>query len=168
MWRPVLLLFLVLAGCSDRGGPPAAAYRNPVDRFRVALGLDGLFGGVCFRREDIGLVYVGDADCYRFGPPRRMRGVWRAAFEGSEFFPGRTTPPGEDETSGVWLSVDENAPLPIAVRRKGGWEHPPLLLVDFVGRQTLFPGGYGHMGMSHDLIVVDRLLSARVLVLPQP
>src|SRR4051812_8741902 len=165
MWRLGLLLLLLLAGCSGRDQTPASAYRNPLDRLRVALGLNGVFSYACYRREGNVRVFIGTTRCYRFGPPRRMRGVWRSEFEGSEFFPGRTTPPGENERSGIWLSVEENATVE-ALGHKRGEPWPRLLLLDFVGRQTLYPGAYGHMGMSRDYVVIDRLVSARPLSQP--
>jgi hypothetical protein len=166
MRRHCLLLILLLAGCSSRDSTPASAYREPLDRLTVALGLDGLFGHVCYRREGGVSVFVGMTSCYRFGPPRRMRGVWRDVFEGSEFFPGRSSAPGEAESSGIWLSVEENSAVRAALGHKRGQPWPRLFLLDFVGRRTLYPGGYGHMNMSRDYVVVDRLVSVRPL--PQP
>jgi hypothetical protein len=166
MWRSCLLLILFLAGCSSRDSTPAAAYRDPVDRVTVALGLNGLFGYACYHDEGNVRVFVGMTRCYRFGPERRMRGVWRDEFEGSQFFPGRTTPPGEDDRSGIWLSVEENEAVKAAIGHKRGEPWPRLFLLDFVGRRTLYSGDYGHMGMSRDYVVVDRLVSAKAL--PQP
>jgi hypothetical protein len=164
MWRPGLLLLFLLAGCSGRDQTPASAYRHPLDRLQVALGLDGVFGYACYRDEGNVRIFVGMTNCYRFGPPRRMRGVWRSEFEGSQFFPGRTTPPREDERSSIWLSVEENESVRAALGHKRGepWS-TRLIFLDFVGRQTLYPGSYGHMGMSQDFVIVDRLISARPL-----
>jgi hypothetical protein len=33
-------------------------------------------------------------------------------------------------------------------------------MVEFIGRQTLYPGHYGHLGMSGHEIVADRLIEA--------
>src|SRR3954470_2501612 len=165
MWR-LCLLILLLAGCSSQDATPARAYRDPVDRLRVALGLDGVIGHVCYQESGGVSIFIGMTRCYRFGPPRRMRGVWRDAFEGSEFFPGRTAAPGEGERSGIWLWVEENATVSAALGPGSGALPPRLIRLDFVGRRTLYPGRYGHLGLSSDFVVVDRLVSAQVL--PEP
>lgn len=37
------------------------------------------------------------------------------------------------------------------------------MLVDFIGKQTMYPARYGHMGQSEHIVVVQRLISARPL-----
>src|SRR4051794_35066630 len=108
MWRPCLLI-LLLAGCSSQDATPARAYRDPVDRLRGAPGLDEGIGQDCSRDSGGVSTFVGMTRCYRFGPPKRMRGIWRDAFEASEFFPGRTAALGDGERSGISLSVGDNA-----------------------------------------------------------
>jgi len=33
--------------------------------------------------------------------------------------------------------------------------------IEFIGRKTLYPGYYGHMGMSGSEIIVDRVISLK-------
>jgi len=40
-------------------------------------------------------------------------------------------------------------------------DKPRSFDVDFIGRRSLCPIGYGHMGMSQQEVVVDRFLSVR-------
>ncbi len=35
------------------------------------------------------------------------------------------------------------------------------VLIEFIGRKTQYPGNYGHMGVSANLIIVDQLISAK-------
>lgn len=102
-------------------------------------------------------------------PPRRYRGVWIDEFEGQQFIPeGQPAPewpsteagtPGWGETferaraATIWLSVDRAG---IGHDFKNG---PRRMRVEFVGRETLYPGAYGHMGMSDKEIVVDTMVS---------
>jgi hypothetical protein len=93
-------------------------------------------------------------------PPQRMRGLWRDQFEGSAFYAGLEAPP-EAEGAKTWLDIDENK-LPKALRRKNDW-WPRWVEIEFIGRKTLRRGAYGHFGMFEHYVVVDKVISARLL-----
>jgi hypothetical protein len=109
--------------------------------------------------------------CYKMDPPRRFRGIWIDEFEGQAFIPEGATPPewprGERQSPGwqqqfdraqaasIWLDVD---------RVNLGHEFnrgSRKLLIDFIGRKTTYTGAYGHMGMSGNEIIVDRVISVK-------
>ena len=110
--------------------------------------------------------------CYKMDVPRRYRGVWIDAFEGQQFIPNGTKEPqwpGGDLTSPairkkfeqarsamIWLDV-ERARLGHDFNNANGRR----MSIDFIGRKTLYPGWYGHMGMSGSEIIVDRVISLR-------
>lgn len=109
--------------------------------------------------------------CYKMEKPRRYRGVWVDAFEGQEFLPeGRANPewPRSDPQSPgfraqmeraraarIWLNVDR-VKLRHDFRNNGR-----RILIDFIGRKTMYSGWYGHMGMSGNEIIVDRVISLK-------
>ena len=109
--------------------------------------------------------------CYKMDPPRRFRGIWIDAFEGQAFIPEGTTPPiwprtdpkspgwrqqfERAQAATIWLDVDR-VHLGHDFNRGGR-----KLRIDFVGRKTTYPGGYGHLGMSGNEIIVDRVISLK-------
>ena len=75
--------------------------------------------------------------------------------------------PGKHDLSGIkWR--DPAIWLDIESKRIAGLFDPTgqqetglrAFRIDFVGRQTVVPGRYGHLGGSEHLIIMDRLLSA--------
>lgn len=109
--------------------------------------------------------------CYKMDMPHTYRGVWINEFEGQQFIPEGTVaadwPRADRKSPGwskrfeqfrlgnIWLDTsrvtfEENRP-----RYGGNW------FIEFSGRKTLYPGAYGHMGMSGQEIVVDRLIALR-------
>lgn len=91
--------------------------------------------------------------CVKMTEPKRWKGLWRNAFEGSRFCEtpatGCTDAPSDEK---VWL--DWNA---------GPEPDGALCEVEFIGRQTQYAGEYGHLGMSRHEIIVDRMLSIKRL-----
>ncbi len=155
---PLPLLLLALAGCSPAGDP--AAYRHPFDRVRAALHLQDVIVPVCYRRATYGgvpvLEYIGEDQCFRFAAPRRMHGIWRLGFEFSMFWENgdAAKPP---LPRGAWLRPPlGQAALPAGMR-PGAYE------VELIGRSNLYPGHFGHMGLSPDIVLADRILSLRPL-----
>ncbi len=109
--------------------------------------------------------------CYKMDEPRRYKGVWLDAFEGQHFIPEGGSPPEWPDTdpgSTGWTEEFERARLAttwIDVSRVKLAEIPrnrgARRLIEFVGRRTKYPGAYGHMGMSGQEIIVDRVISLR-------
>jgi hypothetical protein len=101
--------------------------------------------------------------CFEMMPQQRWQGLWRNFFEGSRFCPSRATQcshesPGED----IWLTFPRGRE-PVGQDEFGG-----LYAVEFIGRRTRYPGGFGHMGMSDHEMIVDRLISIRMIEPPMP
>ena len=112
--------------------------------------------------------------CYKMEPARRYRGVWVDEFENQQFIPeGSTAPewpgaertlPGWDEqfdraqAASIWLDVSRVS-LDDHDYRQGGRK----MFIEFVGRKTLYPGTYGHLGMSGNEIIVDHVISLKAL-----
>ncbi len=102
------------------------------------------------------LSYVGDRECYRLSEPVLMRGIWHNEFEGSRFFANVQSVDGLPVEPKVWLQTHELLSGPQAPLQDGKFYR-----VEFVGRQPLLSWsklmspGYGHLGMSNGLVVVD-------------
>lgn len=109
--------------------------------------------------------------CYKMQAPRRHQGVWIDKFEGQSFIPeGTSSPewPRTDPKSPRWREQFERARLAniwLNTSRITSDEKPrqpgKKWLIEFVGRKTLYPGAYGHFGMSGNEIIVDRIISLR-------
>lgn len=109
--------------------------------------------------------------CYRMDAPRRYRGVWIDEFEGQRFIPEGTTPPEwpeGDPTAPGWREASEQARLARIWLDMERVERPRpprdgsgRYSIEFSGRQTLFPGAYGHFGMPGHKIIVDEVIALR-------
>lgn len=165
-----LVALSMLAGCSGRDAP-ASAYRNWGDRLAVAFGLRDL--GVvspCTHKEHDQFgdswARIPDEECYELDPPRRYKGLWRNAFEGSQFCPAPATECGDDTKGDViWLGFSRRFKKPPGgpdLRATDIVEYP-VYAVDLIGRRTAFKGRYGHMGGSDYELVVDKFVSVKLL-----
>ena len=126
----------------------------------------------CTYRIETGVIGSLPIDqCYKMEPARRYRGTWIDAFEGQQFIPEGTKAPewprGSPRTSEwrkeadraiaatIWLDVER-------ARLGHKWQQGGrTALIEFIGRKTMFPGNYGHMGMSGQEIIVDRVISLK-------
>ena len=98
-----------------------------------------------------------------FQPTREFSGIWINEFEGSRFIEnGRSLAdvPGWHEGEQVWLDMEHSRWADNNWRRYPGH----VYRVRFRGRaacdmhrETAMMGGYGHLGMSNGLVVVDYL-----------
>jgi len=142
---------------------PPAAYIDPTDQLIVRTG-EGVPGRPfpCAREkteQGISVIERMPTDkCFRMLPAQRWRGLWRNNFEGSQFCAAPAVvcdyhSPGER----VWLNADR-------VRGRRG----ALYSLQFVGRKTMYTGPYGHMGMSDQEIIVDRVISIKMVQAPPP
>jgi len=118
---------------------------------------------------DAGIIVGIPVDqCFKMEEPRRYRGIWIDEFEGQAFIPEGTDPPRwpspgstspgwrerleRARAASIWLDVER-----VGLEHKGGRK----MRIDFVGRKTLYPGYYGHLGMSGSEIIVDRVISLK-------
>jgi hypothetical protein len=163
----LLCLAALLGGCSADALP----YRSPFDRFVVTLGLEQTLNYYPCTVTYVEQGYptqqsIPPVRCYRFDPPRRMRGVWVNVMEGSEFFPDVTrAPPITDpfEKDRTWLETPRELWDRLASEPKS---YPPTYAIEFIGRNATYPGSYGGDGSRH-LILLDRLLSIRAIESPK-
>jgi hypothetical protein len=129
------------------------------DRLTVALGLPP-FSCTYKAKDKYGEYYASIPidECVKFDPPQRWRGLWRDEFEGSRFCPSPAKTCGQSDLRPiVWLAG-------FATRNA----HPDgaLYAVDFIGRRTSYEGSYGHLGMSDHEVLVDRMISIKVIEQP--
>ncbi|MFD1034446.1 hypothetical protein ACFQ15_07270 [Sphingomonas hankookensis] len=150
----IALSCLVLVGCN----PPTKHYSDAEMNFYEAA-LPGMteecrnklqFGG-------IGALPWDTDDCYKMPLPRRWQGLWRNSFESHVFCEAPATrcriePDADPQPPYTWIEFKG----PIDPRVKQAAEG--LYRIDFIGRKTVIPGNYGHLGLARHAIVVDRLL----------
>ena len=157
------MLVMILAGCKERMAS-FAAYRDPKD---ALISLFPVFGYPCASVEkfdDVKFVASKPTDeCFKMEKPRRFRGIWIDEFEGSTFYEGITSVSAAKrrmasnsaapDSKVEWLTWHRGNRVPELTSR--------VVLIDFVGRRTAYPGHYGHMGGSDSEIIVDRMIFAR-------
>jgi hypothetical protein len=175
-------LFTLLCGGSSAlafGLPPAESYLHKSDADAARA---GHYDRVCIAKDEVmpdsqHLVLSLPTDqCFKMDALVEMKGVWIDAFEGSAFYPGRTTRPLPEPSFGppghfnhaaferyrrkqIWLDVSRvQLPRDYKHRREGN-----AVLIDFIGRKTSYTGSYGHLGMFGNEIIVDRVISSRRL-----
>lgn len=134
---------------------------------RIVTGTDPYARCWTKTREANGLVvfaFAAPDDCYRFQPQRTFSGIYIDQFEGQHFVEGAAGPPPYSTRETVWLHLGAgqrrslNARLgPNPPRRPRFWQ------LTFVGRRAVGQGGFGHMGGSDGLIVVDQIRSASLV-----
>lgn len=125
-----------------------------------------------YRVDEETIGFLATDECYMMDPPRQYRGVWIDEFEGQRFVPEGTNPP-------EWPNLDSNEPglqerfeqarlatiwldtERVEIPRSSG-SGATRYFIEFVGRQTMFPGAYGHLGMSGHEIIVDQVIALRV------
>lgn len=164
MWRWIFSFVpACLAGCSEQ---PVSAYRDVRDQVEAAVLLP-IFGyGPCRRAATDNSYKPGKSFtelCYRLEPQKRWTGLWWNEFEGSRFCTAPATDcpvpePGED----VWLDQQHAIGIP---RRKAKLPALPegLYAIDFIGRKTAVKGRYGHFGVSDHSLIVDRVISLKMI-----
>lgn len=110
-----------------------------------------------------------EEDCADLLPAEHLSGVWVTGFEQSGFIPGATETPGRDDMRAqqTWLTFARGAtpdPSVWAERdKRGGWA---AFAIEFEGRRSRglsARGGFGHLNGAQNLVVVDRILSLRIL-----
>lgn len=145
------------AGLRDR--PPPEAYIDPVDQqiARTGVGVPGRPSPCTHEEVTNGIkVIVGSSteQCVRMSAPRRFKGLWRGAFESSQFCPAPATTCGDLTGDRIWLN------------RYPGRPHGGLYRVEFIGRQTIFKGSYGHMGVYDHEVFIDDVIKFDLIERP--
>lgn len=150
------------------------AYVHWRDSFKTSLPVALVFGEPCARYDDGVIGYDDGPNCYRFDPPREYNGLWMYQFESSRFLENVATVPqtGTEElelTKGksIWLHYDPRDVDP--TKHYNGDENSNCFptyafAVRFIGRRNPNPGG--HMGLSDEVIWVDRMLEIKALPPP--
>jgi len=155
---------------------PASAYKSWIDRTVVRTGYTirgwsppcliaagGTWDGSI---QDITEVKPWD-QCLRFTPPRRWKGIAELGLENSRFCDGARDrcPPWEMDPL-TWLEFRPGSTDGFKIR--GAIEGPHLDRIEFIGRRTIYPGQFGHMGGYDHHMIVDRMISIQELEPPPP
>ena len=153
-----LSFFVLLGGCEP------AVKKEPATSDEDMLLIKAEYPGLtdeCLNRVRWEGGGLGDASegCFKMEPARRWQGLWRTGFEISRFCPAPAAECQEDidDSPKIWLT--SAAPI----RRPAGPSEASLYALDFVGRKTAFRGGYGHLNGYEHGIVVDRIISIRMV-----
>lgn len=160
------IALLFLGGCQQQPSP--AVYRHWFDRVGTALGLNGIVFSPCERKvqDSAGTYYefTGFDDCYRFQPARRMQGIWISEFEGSFFLSGARSSPAVQRYGPhmIWLAIGDTH-IPTSLRET---PNRRAFLIDFIGRQSLYPGRYGGGGGHDQLVIVDHIIGIHEIAPP--
>jgi hypothetical protein len=110
-----------------------------------------------------------EEECVDLLPAETMRGVWVTGFEQSGFIPDATEVPEPNDVRAqqTWLSFADGATPDRSVWAERDRRHGfAAFAIEFVGRRSRGAspnGGYGHLNGAANLVVVQRILSLRVL-----
>lgn len=112
--------------------------------------------------------FLGSRACYDFLPPRRFSGVYVDEFEGQMFLEGaKESDRYVIPCRWIWFTVDEKSDVSRWPGLKDSGNSSRVWLLDFVGRATppaaTGRNGYGHMGASEGEVLVDQIISARLI-----
>lgn len=103
--------------------------------------------------------------CFEMSEARSWRGFWQNDFEGSRFCPEPMKECAYDTPGdNIWLSYAEGVETPPSWPEVGAGG---MYEVEFIGRLTAKRGHYGHMGASDHELVIDRVISIRILLSPE-
>lgn len=107
------------------------------------------------------------------GPSTVYEGVWLSELEGSQFFENENEIRDyyDEVYFDTWLSIRfRNPDFPPAApitnyRTNYGPGSATFIWVKFEGRRNIFPGpfGFGHLGTSNKIVLVEKIISARPL-----
>ncbi len=107
------------------------------------------------------------------GPSVIYEGIWLSELEGSQFFENETRIRKlyDDIYFDKWLELRIKQPdfPPVSpsteYQSNYGSNSANFAWVKFVGRRNLFPGpyGFGHLGTSKNIVVVQKVISAKPL-----
>ena len=151
-----LLIIALLCGCSDA----EPAYPKTRDELEKLAAANPGLTETCredLQRDGIDAIALRDDECFEKLPAQRWRGLWDRGWEWTSFCPApaRECPIRADHGD-IWLERAEDA-------YKGPELADGLYQIEFVGRRTKFPGHFGHLNQYDHLMVVDRIVSIRLV-----
>ena len=155
---------MLLGACSEQQAPPRDSFEQledgPLSEKQVAIIEDTSPGmtKACLEKVRAGGINAfprNTEDCFVMTAPQRWSGLWRAAFEGSQFCADARGKPATEcsyelAPPRTWFELNERYEPDGSLYR-----------VDFIGRRTTSPGQFGHMGAFEHHMVVDRMISIR-------
>jgi hypothetical protein len=149
---------VLITGCQQAGDqyrrlPPPEAFVKLKDRVAVRM----LQSGIPWTYP-----CMEPGRCLKYDGPKRIRGLWRNDFEGSQFCEAPATQCSFDMPGPrTWLDARVSFPTEFKRRDLGG-----LYAVDFIGRSSQYRGNYGHVGVFDKEVIVDRIISIREIEPP--
>lgn len=158
----LIVPLLAMTACGADGAqehyPSSAAYVHEADAKRArAPGKDR----PCQRGNE----RLSPHECYRMGPPKRMRGVVVSRDGGWYFYPNATAVPAAESAGrpiqllqGARRRLDETVDTTLTHRAM--WQ-------EFIGRQTLVEDRYGRDGRFAHIVMVEKPIAARPVPMPE-
>jgi hypothetical protein len=150
-WRAAPVIWLLLSGGGCEKQKPVVS-EQAMERIQQA---DPGMTKECLRKIRYGEEISSRVDdCFEMTPEQHWRGLWRDDFEGSIFCPAPAQRCNDaDPAKEIWLSfADDKSP-------DGRQPDSQLYEIEFLGRRTLKPGTYGHMGIFKYEMIADRVIS---------
>lgn len=106
--------------------------------------------------------YVGDLKCMPYSSPERLTGVWIVRLEYSGFFPSASTyKDTQSRADKIWLEAEPSPSPEVVAAGQGAGTR--AYSVDLIGRRSLCTFHYGHLGMSSQEIIAERIVAMRPL-----
>ena len=157
MGRSVTLLIMaLLSGCSERD---LVHPKSSEELEKLAAVNPGLTKACreAVQTEGIGALVHRDDECFEKLPAQRWNGLWERGWEWTNFCPAPAKDcPYAAEHGDIWLEGAEDA-----------YKGPELVdgqyAIEFVGRRTKYPGHFGHLNQYDHLMLVDRIISIRLV-----
>jgi hypothetical protein len=116
----------------------------------------------CFGGHFVDENYVGDFKCMPYSPPERLHGVWVIGLEYSGFFPNASSyTETEGRSDKIWLRAKPSPSPEVTAAGQGAGTR--AYAVELIGRRSLCDFNYGHMGMSPQEVIAQRIISMRPL-----
>lgn len=147
----VISIMILLSACEARQPKTPDAKLA-----EIKATLPGILDSCLTRVKYGGLQAMPDEvdECYAMTPPQLWKGVWLREFEGMRFCPAPAKGCRNEPGPSIWLDLPE-------VEGKS-WP-PRRYEIEFIGRRTQHPGMFGHMGLSDHEMIVDKLISLKLL-----
>ncbi len=126
----------------------------------------------CWKRGDgddrNAAAFIGERRCYDYLPPRSYQGIYVDEFEGQRFVPDDWPAGDQYRSPSIWVDFDERsdvsaAPLLAKQMTAAADGRNRIWRMTFIGRETARPGHYGHMGVSRQAVLIDRIVSANLI-----